>query len=77
MQEAYLILFQGISEDYEWNNIEDVVILKGVCMSHTPNLQKHFTFKKTLYFNFIVKFVIIDEFGSRMIVINYAEYFID
>ena len=33
-------------------------------------------FKKTLYFNFIVKFVIIDQVGSRMIVINYAKYFI-
>ena len=31
-------------------------------------------FKKTLYF--IVNFVIIDQVGSRMIVINYVEYFI-
>ena len=46
-------------------------------MSHTQNLQKHFMFKKTLYFNFIVKFVIIDQVGSRMIEINYVEYFIN
>ena len=32
--------------------------------------------EKTLYFNFIIKFVIIDQVGSRMAVINYAEYFI-
>ena len=34
-------------------------------------------FKKTLYSNFIVKFVIIDQVGSRRIEINYAEYFIN
>ena len=46
--------------------------------AHTvyPKLQKHFMLKETLYFIFIVKFVIIDQVGSRMIVINYAEYFI-
>ena len=33
-------------------------------------------FNKKIYFNFIVNFVIIDQVGSRMIVINYAEYFI-
>ena len=34
-------------------------------------------FEKTLCFNFIVKFVIIDQVGSRMIVFNYVEYFIN
>ena len=34
-------------------------------------------FKKTLYFIFIVMFMIIDQVGSRMIVINYVEYFIN
>ena len=34
-------------------------------------------FKKRLYFNFIVKFVIIDQVGSRMIAFNYVEYFIN
>ena len=33
-------------------------------------------FKKTLYFTFIVKFMTIDQVGSRMTVINYVEYFI-
>ena len=33
-------------------------------------------FKKTLYFTFIVKFMTIDQVGSRMIVVNYVEYFI-
>ena len=33
-------------------------------------------FKNTLYFIFIVKFVIIDQAASMMIVINYTEYFI-
>ena len=33
-------------------------------------------FKKTLYFIFIVKFETIDHMGSKMSVINYAEYFI-
>ena len=46
-------------------------------MSHTPNFQKHFMFNKKIYFNFIVNFVIIDQVGSRMIVINYVEYFIN
>ena len=35
-----------------------------------PKLQKHFMFKKTFKFKFIVKFVIIDQVGSRMIVFN-------
>ena len=46
-------------------------------MSHTPYLQKHFMFEKTLCFNFIIKFVIIDQVGSRIIVFNYAKYFIN
>ena len=60
MRETYPILFQGNSEDDESSNIEDDVIFKGVCMSHNPDLQKHFMFEKTLCFNFIIKFLIID-----------------
>ena len=36
MRVAYPILFQGSSENDEQNKIEDDVILKEVCMSHTP-----------------------------------------
>ena len=45
-------------------------------MSHTPDLQKHFMFEKTLCFNFIEKFVIVDQVGSRMIQLI-VEYFIN
>ena len=41
-----------------------------------PNFNNILCLKKTLYFIFIVKFVIIDHVGSRMTVINYVEYFI-
>ena len=75
MQEAYPIMFQGISKDDEQRNIKDNVGIKGGCMSRTP-ISITFYVKKTLYFIFIVKFEIINHVGSRMTVINYVEYFI-
>ena len=63
------------TEDRQW---ERVVVRKSEAENVTyPKLQKHFMFKTTLYFDFIVKFVIIDQVGSRMIVFIYVEYFIN
>ena len=38
---------------------------------HIPHIcKKYFMFEKTLCFNFIINFVIIDQVGSRIIVFN-------